>query len=97
MELRFKNTCPGCPEQYDVFDNEDDTQVGYVRLRHGYMSVRVPDSSGEEIYGAIPKGDGVFYNAKEREYYLNEAARAIEHHLNYGNDFDDPGDFTILV
>ena len=49
MILKFKNTCTGCPEQYDVFD-EEDNQVGYVRVRHGYCSVRFPHHGGKEIY-----------------------------------------------
>ena len=29
--LKFIQTCVGCPEQYDVYDGKE--QVGYVRLR----------------------------------------------------------------
>lgn len=99
MELRFVNTCPACPEQYDVFDNEDNTQVGYVRLRHGYLSVRYVDEEGnqKELYGAYVKGDGTFSDKAERKYYLEKAAEEIDNHLTYMNDFDSPGDFVILV
>lgn len=31
-------TCGACPEQYDV-KSADGSQVGYIRLRHGYFRV----------------------------------------------------------
>lgn len=48
--LTFVQTCFACPEQYDVYDG--DRQVGYVRLRHGYLTCEYPDVGGEEIYSA---------------------------------------------
>lgn len=81
MALQLVRTCDACPEQYDVF--KDTELVGYIRLRHGYFSVRVPNSSGQEIYSAYPKGDGLF-KAEERNYYLKEAKKAIKEWLkNY--------------
>lgn len=38
--LRFELTCGACPEQYDVYNGE--TQVGYVRLRWGGSTLRLP-------------------------------------------------------
>jgi len=67
-------TCGGCPEQYDAYLYDE--KVGYLRLRHGYFSVRYPSSCGEEIYSAQPRGDGIF-ECDERDYYLNEAKKAI--------------------
>lgn len=34
---RYEMTCSGCPEQYDVWDN--DTRVAYIRYRWGYLRV----------------------------------------------------------
>jgi len=70
-------TCGSCPEQYDVFYNGD--LLGYLRLRHGCFRVQYPYVGGEVIYEAWPKGNGLF-ESEEREYYLNEAVRAIDNH-----------------
>lgn len=35
----FEQTCYGCPEQYDIWDNEKNLKVGYVRFRWGYLVV----------------------------------------------------------
>lgn len=78
-KYRLELTCAGCPEQYDVF--LEDEQVGYLRLRHGYFRVEFPNCRGELIYKASPKGDGMF-NEDEREFYLNEAISAIDAKLN---------------
>lgn len=70
----LKMTCGACPEQYDVFKNG--SQVGYLRLRHGYFYASVPGAGGKRVYEAEPKGDGVFKD-HERRYYLEEAVNAI--------------------
>lgn len=68
-------TCGACPEQYDVFlDNE---KVGYLRLRHGYFTVSYPYAGGKCVYEAEPDGDGIFAEY-EREEYLTEAIQAID-------------------
>lgn len=67
----LKETCRACPEQYDVF--YDDQEVGYMRLRHGTFRA---EYRGEVVYAANTKGDGRFHD-DEREHYLNEACRAI--------------------
>lgn len=72
-------TCGACPEQYDAFKNG--VQVGYLRLRHGHFRVSYPNSDGEIIYEAEPKGDGIF-ESEERDFYLNEATKAISKKLN---------------
>lgn len=74
--LRLELTCGACPEQYDVFDGTG-KQVGYLRLRHGYFRVDVPDCGGETVYEALPKGDGIF-DDDERYHYLTEAIVAIK-------------------
>lgn len=87
-KLRFKMTCGACPEQYDVFLGEE--QVGYVRLRHGFMAVACPDYGGKTVYEANPKGDGCF-DADERDYFLRHAAKAILDWIAAGRPMqDDP-------
>jgi hypothetical protein len=63
-------TCYACPEQYDVFIGE--TQIGYLRLRHGTFRADYPDYNGDTVYTVYPEGDGIF-EPKERDKYLNEA------------------------
>ena len=79
--LKFVRTCFACPEQYDVYKGEE--QVAYVRLRHGHLTVDVPDAGGDCILDANPKGDGIFDN-DERESYLQEIANKIHDHLKTG-------------
>ena len=81
--LRFELTCVSCPEQYDVFD-KDDIQVGYVRLRHGYIYASCPDVGGELVYENAAGGfdAGNFKNQIEREFHLREIAKAINQHYN---------------
>lgn len=74
MSYRIVQTCGACPEQYDVFDGDE--QVGYLRLRHGGFRADYPDSGGKTVYSASPNGDGVF-DDDEREFYLSHALEAI--------------------
>lgn len=71
----LKQTSIACPEQYDIF--LDDEQVGYLRLRHGEFTADYPDYDGKEVYYAEPMGDGCF-DGGEREYYLTKAIKAID-------------------
>lgn len=78
-DFTLRLTCESCPEQYEVYKGEK--QVGYLRLRHGIFRVDVPDS---EVNGMKTvyvtnqcAGDGQF-RSDEREYWLEEACRAIE-------------------
>lgn len=64
-----------CPEQYEVYDDEN-KQVGYLRLRHGYFAAYLTDHYGERVYEARTEGDGIF-EEHEREYFLTQAVRAI--------------------
>lgn len=73
-DIELVETCPACPEQYNAY--VDGEQVGYLRLRHGYFRVDVPDCGGETIYEAEPQGDGVF-EPDERDGYLAAAKSAI--------------------
>lgn len=78
-DIRLQLTCPGCPEQYDALDTTGQ-QVGFLRLRHGYFRVDVPQCRANTIFEAYPKGDGVFH-PDERMQYLTEAVRAIKEWL----------------
>lgn len=80
-KLQFKGG-GACPEQYDVF--LDGKQVGYVRLRHGDMTVECPDCGGNLVYEASPRGDGDFYDEAERDYYLRFAGAAILKWVEFG-------------
>lgn len=74
--LKFVQTCGACPEQYDVY--EDNKIVGYIRLRHGYFSVRCPDSSGQTVLEAeFEHGLGIFEDDFQRKHWLSSAAEAI--------------------
>lgn len=73
-------TCSACPEQYDVFDQED-KRVGYLRLRHGCFRADYLKCGGETLYKASPDGDGCFEDY-EREYHLYKAIRAIQERAN---------------
>lgn len=74
MNITLVRICEACPEAYDVY--LDKTQIGYLRLRHGYFSARYPDPSGEEVYGCRPIGDGIFDEC-ERRFYLLEAVMRL--------------------
>jgi hypothetical protein len=70
-------TCPACPEQYEVFDDETKQQVGYLRLRHGYFRADVPDCGGETVYESNTVGDGIF-DENERLPELTKAVAAVK-------------------
>jgi len=82
-KIELVQTCGACPEQYDAF--LDGKQVGYLRLRHGYFSVTYPDVSGEYVYEAEPKGDGLFED-DERSGYLANARMALAIKLSEEED-----------
>ena len=77
--LRFAETCRLCPEQYDVFDKTD-KQVGYVRLRHGYLRCDYPKCGGETIYeyGFNDAYQGCFDNDEDRDNHLSLIAKSIQ-------------------
>lgn len=81
-DLKFEQTCWACPEQYEVFDDQD-KQVAYVRLRWGRLRVDVPDCGGETIF-IKDFGDGfkgVFADT-ERDEYLKLVETKIKEHYN---------------
>ena len=70
--LRFEKTCEACPEQYDVFDGDEN--VGYVRLRWGWVSAEVPGAYEDKLVFSeqIDKEgfQGEFSDENQRKYYL---------------------------
>lgn len=95
-DIRLVLTCGACPEQYDAFLGEK--LVGYLRLRHGFFSVRTiisPDDDnpvlGDTVYSAAPKGDGVF-ESDERKKYLRKAKKRIYKRLIEIGLVEDPDD-----
>jgi hypothetical protein len=84
----LQQTCSACPEQYDVFDNND-KQVAYLRLRHGHFRADVPECGVETVYSANPEGDGCFLES-ERVKYLTEAILAVQaYYINRKFDKDE--------
>ena len=78
LELTLEQTCSCCPEQYDVFDGNNQT-VGFIHLRHGLFSVYYPGYEGIPIFSAII-GDGYqgsFASDFERTMFLNAAKLRI--------------------
>jgi hypothetical protein len=69
-------TCPACPEQYDLFD-QDGKKMGYLRLRHGWFRADAPCCGVDTVYESHPKGDGMF-DDDEREPELTKAVEAIQ-------------------
>jgi len=65
-----------CPEQYYVFD-ENEKEVGYIRLRHGNLSAEV---FGKIVYRAQPKGDGCF-EEDEKDFFLERCVDYIDNNL----------------
>ncbi len=69
--IRLVQTCGACPEQYDVYI--DDELLGYMRLRHGTFRA---EYKGEVVFRCNPNGDGIFQE-NERTKWLNAACSAI--------------------
>ena len=76
--LDIECTCSACPEQYEIWDSNDENypQIGYFRLRGGQFTVECPDAGGELVYKACPNGC-MFFEDEEREKYLREAVVAV--------------------
>lgn len=77
--IRLHCTCGACPEQYDAFD-ENDQQVGYLRLRHGHFTVEFPDCGGERLLNYETIGNGIF-DVSERDQLLELAVSLIKKKL----------------
>ena len=80
-ELMIEQTCDICPEQYDVY--HDDEQVGYIRIRHGAMTVKCPDVGGKVVLCEMTDGDGGL-TFKERPERMFRALNAITRYVKEG-------------
>ncbi len=78
--LRAVLTCHACPEQYAVY--KGDEEIGYIRLRHGHLYATEGDAGGSKIYEAETRGDGMFYDEKEREYHLKRILKLLHRAYN---------------
>jgi len=67
LGLTMVLTCRDVPEQYEIAKNG--APCGYIRARHGGMSVDYPDAADEELYDGPIDGYGGFTN-HEREAKL---------------------------
>lgn len=83
----FRETCSACPEQYVVFA-ANGRQVGYVRLRWGYLSAEYPYCGGELVY-EFSWDDGwlgMFPNDSDRTYHLGQIANALQRKIEQEED-----------
>lgn len=71
MDITFERTSLACPEQYDIYSEGE--QVGYMRLRHGFLYVS--DASQSEYYF-------------ERSFPLADSSAAEPEELRLLNMFD---------
>lgn len=67
LQLELGLTCRAAPEQYSV--TRHGKPCGYIRARHGGMSVSYPDAGDENLYEASIDGFGGFTD-HEREAKL---------------------------
>ena len=80
--LIFKETCSYCPEQYEVY--EENEMVCYVRLRWGNLTATFPDVGGELIYNETFEDNfqGCFSDYEEKEFHLKKIGEKILNKLN---------------
>lgn len=88
---KFQQTCPGCPEQYDVWDNSKNL-IAYVRYRWGYLRVNPYKENGDIDFDTIiydesigDNLDGTLPNSN-RQKILNKIDEAIYHYYNDTNN-----------
>lgn len=84
--LELRCTCGACPEQYEVFDG--DNQVAYFRLRHGEFRVDFGRSGGATIFLGCPIGDGQF-EKHERQSYLMAAIAEVRRWMSMTDEERD--------
>ena len=82
MEINLVRTSFACPQQYKAYMGQ--TQVGYLRLRHGYFRVDYPICGGQTIFEANTIGDGVFDRSEEANM-LETAKQAIREKIRSDN------------
>ena len=82
-EIEFCMTCSGCPEQYDVFD-DDGNEIAYVRLRWGLLYCECP-FDGDTVYEVRFPDEykGTFASEEERMFHLSRIRDAISKYYGY--------------
>ncbi len=81
-DIDFRETCGGCPEQYDAFDPYG-RQIGYVRLRWGHLYAEYPYVGGEVVYEFQYEDGwlGMFPSDEDRQLHLNMIAIALKRRM----------------
>ena len=75
--FKLIQTCGACPEQYDIYLEDNDKRVGYMRLRHSHFYVN-HISTYQTVYNSWVNGDGIFENEQERHKYISLGLEAIK-------------------
>lgn len=76
VELELKRISNLMPEAYELF--RGGRQIGYIRLRHGWLRAHYPDhTSSEPVYATGTRGDGFFHDDEERARELRISAVEI--------------------
>lgn len=82
FNFEFRETCGACPEQYDVY--LEGKQVGYVRLRGGFLRCAYPDCGQETIYeyGFTDNWMGCFDSNEQRDFHIDLIAQLLYNRIN---------------
>lgn len=74
----FRNTCCGCPEQYNMINGRGRV-VGYVRLRYGFLRVddRLYGKRGILTHQFPNELMGIFDDNDQRLEWLQKAAHCL--------------------
>lgn len=76
-DLYFINTCYCSPEQYDIYAEDYELPVGYVRLRWGAIRA---EYRGNTVYTnsfSSEEADGMFFSDELREKELKKIAKRV--------------------
>lgn len=97
-KIRLECTCSACPEQYNMFIN--DTQVGYIRYRWGYLACR-PCNDGnidwdKTVFEWEHPNDGMsgIIPEDQRDTLLQQCKNVIAKYIWAGDETDDTEEFT---
>lgn len=86
-DLTFNCTCEACPEQYDVYDS-DNERIAYIRLRHGFLTCECTICN-KQLYAEDLSNLGIngIFGYKWRDRYLHKLAEIIVYHNNKERTF----------
>lgn len=84
IEVKLHQTCSACPEQYNMYIEDETDPIGYFRIRHGYLMV---EYLGRVVFESDIRGDGGF-DSEERDFFLKAGIQAVlEAHTGDVKDF----------